>query len=305
MARLGRAGPRRGAASPVASDARCVSGGDGQASPPAYLEPGGDARHNRHMIDERKPTLTDRARAEKGDRERRLAAALRENLRRRKLQARLRAELAEGGDATPTARADNGGMARLRAVLDFWFLSPGDPEYGRMRKVWFAKDAAFDAEIRARFLADYEAAARGAYDVHAGTATGALALVILLDQFPRNLFRDDPRAFATDAKAREIANTAIARALDRQLRPVERMFLYLPFEHSEDLADQERAVALMESLPATPEFPETVRAEVVDYARRHRDIVARFGRFPHRNAALGRVSTPEETAFLTQPGSDF
>ncbi|HEX6980895.1 MAG TPA: DUF924 family protein [Alphaproteobacteria bacterium] len=257
------------------------------------------------MVDEQKPTLTERVRAEKGDRERRLAAALRENLRRRKQQARQRAERAEAADAMPMSRDANIGAARLRAVLDFWFLSPGDPEYGRMRKIWFAKDAAFDAEIRARFLADHEAAARGAYDAHAGTADGALALVILLDQFPRNLFRDDRRAFATDAKAREIANMALARAFDRQLRPVERMFLYLPFEHSEDLADQERAVALMESLPATPEFSEAVRAEVIDYARRHRDIVARFGRFPHRNAALGRTSTPEETAFLAQPGSRF
>lgn len=220
----------------------------------------------------------------------RLAAALRANLRRRKAQLR-------GREKTPFDRA--------RAVLAFWFAVPGDPEHGRMRRIWFAKDEAFDEEIRQRFLADYEAAAAGGYDGLATTPSGALALAILLDQFPRNLFRGTARAFATDAKARALAERAVEAGFDQRLVPVERLFLYLPFEHSENLADQHRSVALFESLPVTPNFPEATRDDVVDYARRHLAIIERFGRFPHRNAALGRTSTPEELVFLTEPGSAF
>lgn len=195
--------------------------------------------------------------------------------------------------------------SRVRAILDFWFLPPDHPEHGRLRKVWFMKDAAFDAEIRARFLGDHEQAAAGAYDAWAETPDGALALLILLDQVPRNLFRGEARAFATDAKARAIARQAIAAGHDQRLPSVQRMFIYLPFEHSEDLADQQRVVALFESLPATTAFPPQARDEIIDYGRRHLAIIARFGRFPHRNAALGRPSTPEERAFLEQPGSSF
>ena len=123
----------------------------------------------------------------------------------------------------------------------------------------------------------------------------------MLDQFPRNLFRDSPRAWATDALAREVARHALARGLDVTLPPVWRWFFYLPFEHSEDIHDQRLAVSLFEAL--VPQHPSGT--EVLEYARRHHDIIARFGRFPHRNATLGRESTPEEVAFLQEPGSSF
>jgi uncharacterized protein (DUF924 family) len=195
--------------------------------------------------------------------------------------------------------------SRIRDILDFWFMPAGHPEHGRLRKIWFMKDATFDAEIRARFLGDHELAAAGGCDAWAETPEGALALLILLDQVPRNLFRGEPRAFASDAKARIIAHQAIAAGHDQRLPPVQRMFVYLPFEHSEDVADQQRVVALFESLPVTPEFPLEARDEIIDYGRRHLAIIERFGRFPHRNAALGRATTPEERAFLEQPGSSF
>jgi uncharacterized protein (DUF924 family) len=194
------------------------------------------------------------------------------------------------------------GAARAEAILSFWFHTL---DYDRGRKRWFGKDDAFDAEIRRRFEADHERAAAGAYDALAATADGALALVILLDQVPRNIHRGTARAFAADPQARNVAGRAVDAGFDRTLPPVRRIFLYLPFEHSEDLADQRRAVALFESLPTAPGFPDAARAETIDYARRHLDIVARFGRFPHRNAALGRPSTPEEARFLTEPGSSF
>ena len=127
-----------------------------------------------------------------------------------------------------------------------------------------------------------------------------LALVLLLDQLPRNLYRGRPEAFACDAKAREVARQAIARGYDRQLPPVRRSFLYLPFEHSEQRADQELAVALYAAMPPNPKYDSNL-----DYARRHHEIIVRFGRFPHRNRALGRISTAEEDAFLKEPNSSF
>lgn len=181
-------------------------------------------------------------------------------------------------------------------VLDFWFAErdgDGQPAY---RKAWFERDAAFDAEIARRFAPAVERALAGELDGWATSADGALALVILLDQFPRNLFRGTARAFAGDARALRLAKQAIAQGFDRQLPRYGRMFLYLPFEHSENLEDQERSVALFATLDD---------ANVAKFAAAHRDIVARFGRFPHRNAALGRQSTPEETEFLKQPGSSF
>lgn len=193
----------------------------------------------------------------------------------------------------------------VREILDFWFGASGDPDHGRMRRAWFTKDPAFDATIRQRFLGEYEAAARGARGEWAKTPDGALALLILLDQVPRNLFRGSERAFATDAQARAIADRAIAAGFDRRFGPVERLFFYLPFEHSEDLADQDRAVMLMETLPITPDFPQASWDEVMDFARRHRAVIERFGRFPHRNAALGRTSTPAELAYLQEPGAGF
>jgi uncharacterized protein (DUF924 family) len=165
---------------------------------------------------------------------------------------------------------------------------------------WFRKDAAFDEEMRRRFGHVHAAAARRELEAWRESPESMLALVVVLDQFSRNLYRNDPRAFAQDGHALECARQAVARGDDAALLPVQRQFLYLPFEHSEDLADQERGLELLQALDA---FESTRGAG--DWARRHRDIIARFGRFPHRNAALGRTSTAEEIEFLRTPGSGF
>jgi len=177
-------------------------------------------------------------------------------------------------------------------VLEFWFAQD--------RKAWFAKDPAFDERIRTRFLALYERARSGALAAWTREPKSCLALVIVLDQFPRNLFRDDARAFDTDAAARDAARVLLDQGWDKALAPLERMFAYLPFEHSESLADQDRCLALMTELAAHPET-----ADLPRWAEAHLAIIRRFGRFPHRNAALGRESTPEEAEFLKQPGSGF
>jgi uncharacterized protein (DUF924 family) len=184
----------------------------------------------------------------------------------------------------------------VRRVLDFWFAERDEGGALLARQAWFKKDEAFDQAIRDAFADDIEAAAAGGLDHLADTAEGALALMILLDQFPRNVFRGTPRAFAADPKAREIARAALDQGFDQAVPAVARTFFYLPFEHSEDLADQERAVAL---------FQATGDAELVRWAVLHRDIIARFGRFPHRNAVLGRTSTAAEEEFLKQPNSSF
>ncbi len=181
-------------------------------------------------------------------------------------------------------------------VLEFWF----GPQPGASRREWFVKDAAFDEAIRSRFGDVREAALAGRLEAWRDEPQSMLALVVVLDQFSRNLFRNDARAFAGDPQALACANLALERGDDEQLLPVQRQFLYLPFEHSEVLADQERAVALMQGLE---EYPET--KGLTEWAEKHRVIVARFGRFPHRNAALGRASTAEELDFLTRPGSSF
>jgi uncharacterized protein (DUF924 family) len=157
---------------------------------------------------------------------------------------------------------------------------------------WFRRDDAFDAEFRRRFLAAHEAAAAGRLAGWRATAEGALALVLLLDQFPRNAFRGTARVYATDAMAREAARAALAAGHDGQVAEELRQFFYLPFMHSEDLSDQERCVALNTA----------VGGESLRWARHHRDVVARFGRFPHRNAVLGRASTPDEERFLAEGG---
>lgn len=181
-------------------------------------------------------------------------------------------------------------------VLQFWF---GDIP-GERRKAWFVKDPAFDAEIRTRFLELHEAAARGELAEWKDAAESALALIVLTDQFPRNMFRGEGRAFATDPMALATAAHVIASGWDVRMRPVEKMFVYLPYEHSEVLADQERSLELFGPLGAFEATKDTP-----DYARRHWEIIKRFGRFPHRNAALGRTDTPEEIEFLKQPGSGF
>jgi uncharacterized protein (DUF924 family) len=189
------------------------------------------------------------------------------------------------------------------AILNFWFDDPAasDSQYGQQRQVWFKKDPDFDQQVRERFLDTYGQARQGAYQDWADTARGALALIILLDQLPRNMFRGTPKCFESDAQALAIAQGAIAQQYDQALIPVERLFLYLPLEHSENLTHQEQCVALFEALVQDePELQTTL-----DYAYRHRDVIARFGRFPHRNEVLGRASTPEEETFLQQPGSRF
>jgi uncharacterized protein (DUF924 family) len=181
-------------------------------------------------------------------------------------------------------------------VLAFWFGSGA--EYGIPHKRWFEKNAAFDARVRRRFSTlPQRLAASGAW---LGSARDCLARIIVLDQFPRHLYRGRARAFAYDPLALAAARRLVDKGWDRRLLPVERMFAYLPFEHSESLADQERAVRLCEPLNAFAQTPDTHR-----YAILHRDIVHRFGRFPHRNAALGRPSTREEIEFLKRPGSGF
>jgi len=187
---------------------------------------------------------------------------------------------------------------RAAEVLSFWFGEGAD--YGKSRKAWFVKNPEFDREIAAKFLPLYEQAASGALDPWQALSGECLALVIALDQFPRNLFRGEAKAFATDARALGAARQAIDAGHDAGMLPVERLFLYLPFEHSESLDDQWRALALIGRLAPWPETK-----DVFAYAVRHWEIVRRFGRFPHRNAALGRASTPEELEFLQQPGSGF
>jgi uncharacterized protein (DUF924 family) len=187
---------------------------------------------------------------------------------------------------------------QAQAVLGFWFGEGA--EYGKRHRRWFEKNATFDAEVRARFLALYEELERGGRRSWLSDAKSCLARIVVLDQFPRNMFRGTARAFATDSLALETARHAVARRYDRDLLPVERMFIYLPFQHSESLADQERACELGAPLAA---FAET--EDVPRFAARHREIIQRFGRFPHRNAILGRASTPEEIEFLREPGSGF
>jgi len=201
-----------------------------------------------------------------------------------------------------------------RAVLDFWFLPPGHPGHGRERPEWFRKNEAFDAAVRERFGADVEAAFMSptwrSGTVSAGSTTPdqssdeeLLARILLLDQFTRNIYRDTPRAFAGDTQALTLAETLVAAGRDKNLSPWQRWFAYLPFEHSESLLDQERAVALFAGLRR--EMQHEAFDSAYDYALRHREVIARFGRFPHRNAILGRASTAEEIEFLKQPGSSF
>lgn len=197
---------------------------------------------------------------------------------------------------------------RAGEVLRWWF---GDAEddgavIAGKGAIWFRGGAAVDAEIRARFADLREQAVAGNLDAWLASPRGRLALVILVDQFSRNLFRGDARAFAHDPLALGWARAAVADGTHRLLRPIERVFLYLPFEHSEALADQERSLELYGALAG--EVPATLAERFdgfLDYARRHHEIIARFGRFPHRNAVLGRASTAAETAFLQTPGSSF
>lgn len=187
-----------------------------------------------------------------------------------------------------------------QAILDFWFGAPGTPAYGQLREAWFKVSSAFDAEILERFGNTHESALNGALDAWRAAPFSALALLIVLDQFSRNLYRGKPAAFAADPQALALAKEVVAQGWDREFLPVQRHFVYLPFEHAEDLATQNEAVRLFEQLRGDPQS-----AVAIDYAHRHRVVIERFGRFPHRNAILGRPSTPEEIEFLKQPDSSF
>jgi uncharacterized protein (DUF924 family) len=180
---------------------------------------------------------------------------------------------------------DESGPALPVDVLEFWRAAGPDR--------WFTKDAAFDAEITRRFLATYQAAAASRLAPWEATPDSALALVVTLDQFPRNMFRGDARTFAADPLARAVADRALTRGFDQRVPRPERQFFYLPFGHSELLADQERSLALARRYGDD---------EFTKYAVQHADIIRRFGRFPHRNAVLGRSTTPDEQAFLDSGG---
>lgn len=186
------------------------------------------------------------------------------------------------------------------AILAFWFGGGDDSFLSVPRSAWFKKDEVFDGIIRERFLDAWRQARTGALPAEAGDARRGLAWLILTDQFPRNLFRGSAEAFATDGQALALAREMVARGLDRQLPHLARTFVYLPFEHSESLADQDEAVRLFETMAE-----DAAMASFIDYAHRHRDVIVRFGRFPHRNAALARTSTPEELAYLAEPGAGF
>lgn len=189
---------------------------------------------------------------------------------------------------------------RAGAVLDFWFGAPGAPEHGTARAEWFRKDAAFDDAIRTRFGALVDEAVVGGLAGWADDDRGALAECLVCDQFPRNLFRGEARSFALDPRALALARRLVAEGRDARLAPLERVFVYLPFEHSESLADQHEAVRLLGALRDDPHA-----GGYHEWAVKHREVIERFGRFPHRNEALGRPSTAQELAFLAQPGSRF
>ena len=200
-------------------------------------------------------------------------------------EAFIEQEFHAGRDRLP-AQPASGASTRASAfsVVEFW------REAGP--SLWFAKDKEFDRRFRERLLSTHEAAARGDLDDWLATATGALALILLLDQFPRNAFRGTPRMYATDAKARATAAAAIDAGHDQVVPKDLRLFIYLPFGHSENPADQERSVALAQAL-GEPDL---------SHAKRHRDIIRRFGRFPHRNPILGRAMTAEEQRYLDEGG---
>jgi uncharacterized protein (DUF924 family) len=187
-------------------------------------------------------------------------------------------------------------------VRDFWFGAPGSEAAGQPRKEWFVKSDAFDEEIKQRFGATInQALAGGLREWDAEGSQGVLARILVLDQFTRNAYRNKPESFAGDALGLAAARQLADSGAHKQLPPLQRAFAYMPFEHAEDAFMQERAVELFTTLAAEhPGFD-----DMLDYAHRHRGVIARFGRFPHRNEILGRASTPDEVDFLRQPGSRF
>lgn len=199
-------------------------------------------------------------------------------------------------------------MTGIDSILQFWFgADADDAAVGKAQaSLWWSKNAEIDDEIRRRFEDAVRAAAAGDLADWAATPRGRLALIILTDQFPRSIYRETPQSFAYDATALAWCLDGLNRRFDLRLRPIERVFFYLPLEHSESLAHQERAVRCFEALFAALAIDQQATfQEYLDFAGRHRDVIARFGRFPHRNRILGRESTSEELAFLTEPGSSF
>lgn len=187
-------------------------------------------------------------------------------------------------------------------VLDFWFLPPSDPGYGQARKEWFRKDPAFDAQIRTRFGSLIaQALAGGLHEWEMEGPQGALARILLLDQFTRNAFRGAPESFAGDTLALAAAQALVDSGADRQLPPFQRAFVYMPYEHAEDARMQQCAVDLFARLAAEHAGFD----DMLDYAHRHRGVIARFGRFPHRNPILGRSSSADELQYLSEPGAGF
>jgi uncharacterized protein (DUF924 family) len=189
---------------------------------------------------------------------------------------------------------------RAKALLDFWFGPEGDPARDQHRAIWFRATEEFDAALRREFLADYEAAAVGTLRSWEASPEGALALVLLLDQLPRNIFRETPRAYATDAAACATADRALERGFDQIVPPAWRLFFYMPFHHSENIADQRRSVALSNALPRNPDRGGSLRRYGCPYI----EVIGRFGRFPHRNEILGREATPAEIAFMAERARD-
>jgi uncharacterized protein (DUF924 family) len=188
----------------------------------------------------------------------------------------------------------------VQEVLAFWFGDPGSPERGKPRAQWFRKDDAFDDEIRRRFGEAVEVALAGGLGEWCTNAEGSLARILLLDQFTRNIFRGTARAFAGDQRALATAEEAVARGFDRELTARERWFMYMPFEHAENVKAQHRSLQLFGALAQ-----ELGDDDPLVWARKHAEVIFRFGRYPHRNAILGRPSTPEEEAYLREPGAGF
>ncbi|EAZ88645.1 DUF924 family protein [Crocosphaera chwakensis] len=188
----------------------------------------------------------------------------------------------------------------VKKILAFWFGKPEDKDYGKPRKFWFMKDDLIDQQIRSQFLSIYEQAVTEKLDEWKNTPFSCLALILVLDQLPRNMFRNSPQSFATDNHGLKIAQYAVSQHFDRQLLPVQRWFIYLPYEHSENLIHQQQAITLFSTLQDDPDSQSAIK-----FATRHYQIIKRFGRFPHRNKILGRISTPEEIDFLKKPGSSF
>ncbi len=196
----------------------------------------------------------------------------------------------------------------VHEIINFWFA--GLDEHGQLpqsqKAKWWQKDNAFDQSIKTQFASAVEKAAAGEFDSWQATAEGSLALLILLDQFTRNIYRNDPKAFASDPKARAICHHLLEQGQDKALHPVQRVFTYLPLEHSESLDDQHHCVELFNALhDEVGEQNKQEFAYYLDYAHKHFEIIERFGRFPHRNQVLGRESTADELAYLSEPGARF